>query len=260
MTSGGAEVRDRSAFVVLAGGDSRRMGRDKAFLRVEGREMLERLLAVGRSACAGCVLAGGDPAPHAAALRRYGWEATGPASASGPRGFRRGDAALRLVTDRRPGLGPVAGLEAGLAAADAPLCFVAACDLPFLPVPVVTALLGELDALRDAAGGAPGDPPGRAVVPVADGRRQPLAAAYTAGCAAAARRCVEEGELSMDRLLGRLAAVRTVEAADVLPGGAPEPGGGPERWFANVNRPEDLRAARDSAPTPGAGTEEGAGP
>lgn len=240
---GGAGV-DGSTFVVLAGGDSRRMGRPKAFLDVGGREMLDRVLEVGRSACAEVVLvAGEDPAPVTDALLRYGWEEDG--SGGGPAGpgarFRSGDVALRLVRDRRPGLGPVAGLAAGLAAARGPSCFAAACDLPLLAPPLVDDLLSRLDALRTGRHAA--RDPGLAVVPLARGRRQPLAAAYTSAAAIAARRCMEAGALSMDDFLARLDEVREVAAGD-LDASLPGAGHDPERLLLNVNRPEELRAAR----------------
>lgn len=265
---GDRALRDRSTFVLLSGGESSRMGRDKAFLPVEGREMLDRLLKVGRSTCSGCVVVVDDVERYAEALARYGWdEETAPGAQSAPdasacgeerpaearrpagdappagppteRRFRRRDTPLRLVTDRHPGLGPVAGLEVGLGLAPGPLCFVAACDLPFLEPVVVRALLRELDAFRsEGTGGA--RPDARAVVPVVESRRQPLAAAYTAAAAPAARRCVADGELRMDDLLGRL-EVRTVSADDVVPAGT---GGSGRRPFTNVNRPEDLRDAR----------------
>lgn len=260
-------LRDRSTFVLLSGGESRRMGRDKAFLPVQGREMLDRLLETGRSACSGCVVVANDLARYADAVSRYGWEEQPPteraaateadppegdpshgADPDAERRFSRGGTPLRLVTDRHPGLGPVAGLEAGLAAAPGPLCFAAACDLPFLEDVVVRALLRELEGFRPG-----GDPSGRAVVPVVDGRRQPLAAAYTAAAAPTARRCVEAGELRMDDLLGRL-EVRTVLAGDVVPAGT----GSWRRPFTNVNRPEDLRAARRTARNGDHGSRRGA--
>jgi molybdopterin-guanine dinucleotide biosynthesis protein A len=234
----GADLRGRSTFVLLSGGESSRMGRDKAFLPVEGREMLDRLLEVGRSVCSGCVVVADDLPTYAGALVRYGWEASAP-TGDGPRRFRRAGTPLRLATDRHPGLGPVAGLEVGLDLAPGPLCFVAACDLPFLEPVVVRALLRELDAFR-SEGQAGGRPDARAVVPVVEGRRQTLAAAYTAAAAPAARRCVEDGELRVADLLARL-EVRTVFADDVVPAGT---GGSWRRPFTNVNRPEDLQDAR----------------
>lgn len=219
------------------------MGRDKAFVQVGGREMLDRLLEVGRSVSRDCLLVVNDPDPYREAARRYGWEARS-APAGGQGRFRRRGASLRLVTDRHPGLGPVAGLEAGLGAAERALCFVSACDLPFLGADVVTALLRELEAHRAEAA----DPDRCAVVPVAGGRRQPLAAAYARGAARAAARCVEARELRMDDLLGRL-DVRTLPAEELPRGDAAE-GGGP---FANVNSPEELRDARRRAGSAGGG-------
>lgn len=239
MTPDGGGLRDRSTFVALAGGGSRRMGRPKAFLEVGGRGLLDRVLEAGRWACSELVLVvGTDPGPFAEALRRSGWA---PAEGGPETRFRREDAGLRLLRDRRPGLGPVAGLEVGLRAAGRPLCFAAACDLPFLDGAVVSALLERLDGSGAAGPGA-----ARATVPVAGGRRQPLAAAYTVGCAAAARRCVEAGTLSMDDFLARLDEVREVPAAELALASA-GPGTDPERVFLNVNRPEDLRTARRAA-------------
>lgn len=247
------------------------MGRDKAFVTVGGRPMLERLLEVGRSACSGCVLVADDPPRYAGALVRWGWEDAAPrASGRPPRGpagggdrpdagedppaehrFLRAGTPLRLTTDRRPGLGPVAGLEAGLGAAAGPLCFVAACDLPFLDAPVVRALLGELDDFV-GDGASPGRGPGSAVVPVAGGAPQPLAAAYSSTAAGAAARCLDEGARRMDDLLRRL-EVRTVAAEELGEGADARPAAASERPFTNVNRTEDLAAARREAASDGDG-------
>lgn len=240
MTGGGGALRRRSSFVALAGGGSRRMGRPKAFLEVAGRGILDRVLEAGRSACAELVVVvGAEPGPFAEALRRRGWK---PAGGGPGTRFRRGDDGLRLLRDRRPGLGPVAGLEVGLSAAARPLCFASACDLPFLDGTVVSTLLGRLDAVGGGSGAEEADAR-RAVVPVAGGRRQPLAAAYTSGCAAAARRCLQAGKRSMDDFLAELDEVREVPAGELV-GEHPGSGADPERVFLNVNRPEELRAAR----------------
>ncbi len=69
-----------------------------------------------------------------------------------------------VVTDRVDGFaGPLAGLEAGLAAADAPLLATAPCDSPFLP----TDLVARLAAARST------DDADAAVVSI-DGRWQPV--------------------------------------------------------------------------------------
>lgn len=217
-------MADRAAFVVLTGGESRRMGRDKAFLEVGGREMLHRLVEVGTEATSRVVVAGRDPDRLARALARYGRAPDGDS--------------LLLATDRRPGAGPLAGLEAGLRAAGTGRCFVAACDVPLLGPEVVRALLAELRELE----GAPAEGP-LAAVPRLAGRPQPLAAAYSAGAAGAARACLERGERSMSVLLDRL-EVRWVPA-DRLEAACGAPGGAARRWFLNVNRPGELERARE---------------
>lgn len=82
----------RASGLVLCGGASRRMGADKALLALGERTLLERAIA--------CL------APHASPVRL----ACGERERYGALGFE-------LVCDRRASAGPLAGLEAGLAAA-----------------------------------------------------------------------------------------------------------------------------------------------
>lgn len=92
--------------VVLAGGYSTRMGRDKARLRVSGEPLWQRQ---------GRVLATAGAAPVRFALRAR---------------QRKFTARLEVVRDTRPDIGPIAGLHAALAAAETPWLAVAAVDLP----------------------------------------------------------------------------------------------------------------------------------
>lgn len=107
---------------VLAGGASRRMGRTKALVAVEGEPMAARVASAASAAgCDPVVLVGGDPRELA------------------PLG-------LRVVADLAPGEGPVGGVVTALVEAErlgARSVFVAACDLPWLTSAVVTALLGS---------------------------------------------------------------------------------------------------------------------
>lgn len=95
---------------------------------------------------------------------------------------------VRWTRETPPGGGPVAALAAGLALVGAEVTVLLAADLPFLDPATVSALVIALDT----------DPAAEAVLLVdADGRDQPLAAAY------------------------RTAALRTALAALPSPGGAP---------------------------------------
>ncbi|MFJ4629398.1 NTP transferase domain-containing protein [Streptomyces sp. NPDC088847] len=129
--------------VVLAGGAARRLGgADKPGLRVGGRALLDRVLAACADADTTVVVA--DPRPTARPVR---WAREEP-----------------------PGAGPVAALDAGLRHTTADAVVVLSADLPFLEAATVRRLL---TALR--ASGAEG-----ALLTDADGRDQPLVAAYLA--------------------------------------------------------------------------------
>jgi molybdopterin-guanine dinucleotide biosynthesis protein A len=113
--------------LVLAGGASRRMGTDKRWVPIEGRPMLLRTL----DRLAGCpVLLVIDPRdPPGVEL---------PAN-------------VRVIPDSRPGEGPLAALEAGLAALDErpaavtdPIVVVIAGDMPWVEPPVLRLLAQRL--------------------------------------------------------------------------------------------------------------------
>jgi len=92
--------------VILAGGESSRMGRDKAFLEIGGQTLLARQIRVVREAGADEVFISGRVNAEYAA---YG---------------------CRVLLDQFPGAGPLAGIERALAAAAAPLLLVLAVDVP----------------------------------------------------------------------------------------------------------------------------------
>ena len=124
------------------------MGADKAFVAVAGVPMVVR--AIGALETAGAepaVVVGGD----------------------GPRLRRLG---LSHIPDRCPGQGPLGGIITALAALDAPLVMILACDLTG-PSPAAVA-----PVIHQAGAAAGAD----VVVPVVDGRRQWLHAAWRSAC------------------------------------------------------------------------------
>jgi molybdenum cofactor guanylyltransferase len=126
--------------VILAGGKSRRMGRDKTVLAVGGKTLVERVAEALDGRCEEVILAGGQETPPG----------------------------IRAVPDERSGEGPLAGMESGLSAARLPLVFFAAGDMPFLSTGLVDHLLGVLQE-RGAL----------AAIPDEGGRIHPLCAAYS---------------------------------------------------------------------------------
>src|SRR5437899_11335341 len=100
------KIRQTCALVVLAGGRSSRMGRPKAWLPFHGQPMLARVL------------------DRLAPLFEEQVVVRAP-------GQELPDVEARFVADEQPGLGPVAGLAAGLAAVTRPPPCAASCAPPF---------------------------------------------------------------------------------------------------------------------------------
>ncbi|GLW49216.1 molybdenum cofactor guanylyltransferase [Streptomyces sp. NBRC 14336] len=141
--------------VVLAGGAARRLGGvDKPGVGVGGRSLLERVLAACAGARTTVVVADPRPVPRPVIWAR----------------------------EEPPGGGPLAALGAGLAATTADHLVLLSADLPFLDTATVRRLLAELGS---------GDTDG-ALVTDADGRDQPLVAAYRAPALRAALAALTE--------------------------------------------------------------------
>ena len=148
--------------VALAGGASRRMGRDKAGLRLGGRTLLESAVIRLAEVCAEVLVAD----------RGRG---SMPAGLAEP---------ILAVADGH-GHGPAAGILGAAAARPERPLLVLACDLPRIP----SALLAALAA-------APGD----AVIPIRGGRLEPLCALYRPPALAALAAQVERGVDAVHRL------------------------------------------------------------
>jgi len=181
---------------VLCGGRSRRFGADKALHVVGGRTLLERTL-----------------------------DSLAPVSERLLVGRAYPVDGARFVPDRRPGQGPLGGLETALQAASRPWLALAACDLPCLR-PAFWRLLC-----------AHAGEEGAVVVRGPQGRLEPLAALYHRALLTDVSARLDEGLLDMQGLLRAVPAVvlehATVEAAC---GAA---------VLRNVNRPGDLQGGAD---------------
>lgn len=182
--------------VVLTGGASSRMGRDKALLLVDGVPLAVRVATALRAAGASEVVAVGGDAPALAAV------------------------GLATVPDRWPGEGPLGGLLTGMAAAREPIVVTAACDLPSLDPRVVDRLVGAL-AASDSVDAL-------AAVPVVEGiaqthlvavraaARQPLEEAFAAGERAPRRALTVVGLVHLDLGPTEASSLHDVDRPDDL--------------------------------------------
>jgi molybdopterin-guanine dinucleotide biosynthesis protein A len=179
------------------------MGRPKAWLPFDGVPLLVRIVERLRAAFDEVLIvgAGGRELP---------------------------DAGAPVVRDRRPGRGPLAGLEAALSATGAPRVLAVSCDAPFLQ----PSLLRRLASLAEGHTGA---------VPRREGRLHPLLAVYSRDLLPHVSRLLDEGRLRPVFLLEEAGArvVEEEELRDADPHGLS---------FVNLNTPEDYEAAVARAP------------
>lgn len=162
--------------IILAGGDSQRMGSDKANLLLGGQTLLQRVIGTMQQLF-----------PHAIVSVRQ----------------PRPEIDLPQVCDDRLYAGPLAGLAAGLGQVTTPWAFVVACDMPYLE-PAMVELLADYRADYQA------------VVPVVQGHPQPLAAFYSAGCRdTLGAHLAGGGKNSLRAVLEQL-RVRYVDEAELL--------------------------------------------
>jgi molybdenum cofactor guanylyltransferase len=189
-------MRRGTSLVILAGGLSRRMGRDKAALPVGDGTMIEHLVRRLAPMVDETIIAGGSGRPDLNGVR--------------------------LVEDRYPRHGPLAGMHAGLSAARFPYAFVVACDLPDVE-PALLALLRGLAADYEA------------VVPRIDGRAEGACALYQRGLASRIEASLQAGERSIKTVL----AASRVRYLDLDELNAVDP---QLRSFRNINTVADYRA------------------
>ena len=166
--------------IVLAGGLSRRLGRDKAVEPFEGEPLIARVINRLSQVTDETVVVVNEPARVS--------QLPLPASA-------------RPAVDLYPGGGSLGGIFTGLSAANNPWALVVSCDMPFIN----PELLRKIVALRAGYD---------AVVPVLDGRSEPTHAAYSKVCLPHMERRLENDDLKIDRFFQEV-QVRFMPQLDV---------------------------------------------
>jgi molybdopterin-guanine dinucleotide biosynthesis protein A len=168
--------------IVLAGGRSRRFGRDKLAEPVAGGTLLDRAIAAVGAVAREVVVVGPATGPRELPARRR--------------------VPVRSIADDEAFPGPLVAVAGGLEVAAEPLALIVGGDMPTLAQPVLEALLRPLaaDAGIDA------------VCLAYRGRRQPLPMAVRVGAAtAAARRLIGAGERRLLTLTESLPARELAE-------------------------------------------------
>src|SRR5512142_7490 len=131
------------AGIVLAGGENRRMGADKAFLKLAGVPMIEHVMRSLKAVCRDIIIVTNSPQLYKA----Y---------------------SVSVVTDAFNLHGPLTGIYSGLLKSADEYNVVVACDMPFLN-PRLLSYMGSLAGGYDI------------VVPAVGGMLEPLHAVYRKG-------------------------------------------------------------------------------
>jgi molybdenum cofactor guanylyltransferase len=154
--------------VLLAGGESRRMGKDKATLQFRGRPLWQIQFELLRKL---------QPSEIFISAR------TDPT-------WRPED--VRFVADIPPSRGPLSGLAASLAQMHTTHLLALAIDMPFMSESYLRYLCDQIEA-------------GIGVVPKIDNRSEPLAAIYPQEAAGEVRAALSGTDYSLQTLTSRLA-------------------------------------------------------
>jgi len=193
-----------------AGGQSARMGRDKALVNLGGHPMITWVLDAVRGLGDEVIVTTNRPADYT---------------------FLQG---VRLVEDADPGAGALSGLRTALAATSHEWVLLLACDMPFVRPGLLEHLI-EKTAI-------PPHTQGRNEIDVIitrwEGRLQPFPAVYHRRCLDAVDAALGRGEMSMGAFRDEVnvhvvseAEIRQVDTEGLS--------------FTNINTPEQLDGAED---------------
>lgn len=186
--------------IILAGGSSSRLGRDKSFIDIGGLRLIDRVILRLSAVADTLIIVANDTDKYSSYADR-----------------------AVIAKDIVPGLGPLAGLQAGLTVSSDDINLIVSCDAPFLRQPVLSYLvnnIGDADAL----------------VPRWDGHVHTVLAVYRKSCLPAITAALSEKRLRLDSFFNDV-IVEYVEESVLY---ALDPLGAS---FFNVNTKADLSTA-----------------
>jgi molybdopterin-guanine dinucleotide biosynthesis protein A len=130
--------------VILAGGQSSRMGSNKALLPYRGSRFIVAIYRQLAALCDDMLVVTNSPEQYS---------------------FLN----CRMVGDIHPGMGALAGLHSGLAGSRTPHIFAVACDMPYLNDTLIRALIAQRHR-------------GDVIIPESENGLEPLHAVYSKSC------------------------------------------------------------------------------
>lgn len=187
--------------IILAGGKSSRMGTNKALLRIDGKSVIEHVVAELDSIVNNIIIVTNSFEDYA---------------------FLN----LPMVEDEWKGMGPLAGIHAGLSATKTEQNLLVACDMPFISAQLGSVLLGQLAEYQVA-------------VPKIADKIHPLFAAYRKEVKEEAKAALEQKQLRI-RGMFRNIHVKIMDEKELNDYGIKLS----ESDLFNMNHPEEYEQAK----------------
>ncbi|MGQ9645264.1 MAG: molybdenum cofactor guanylyltransferase [Thermodesulfobacteriota bacterium] len=145
--------------IILSGGKSSRMGKNKAFIEIDGAPIIQRIYDLFKTLFPEILIITNE-----AEL------------------FQTIEA--KIYTDLVPDQGVLGGLYTGIFYANNPHAFCVACDMPFLKGPLIRYLIEKIDDYE-------------VVVPKTRDGLQPLHAIYSKSCLGPIKKIMDQGKLKI---------------------------------------------------------------
>jgi molybdopterin-guanine dinucleotide biosynthesis protein A len=170
----------RFSAALLAGGRSRRMGRDKAFIEIGGVPLWQRQLQILQKLAPAEIFISGPARPE--------WISSG----------------ATIVSDSTDDVGPIGGLIAVLQCCRTSHVVVLAVDLPQMTSDYLRDLLA---VCSETAG----------VIPTRANQFEPLIAVYPVAAIDVANECIHQGDYSLQKVAARCASQGLLKAKPITP-------------------------------------------
>jgi len=169
-------ISEKCSGVILAGGMSTRFnGRDKAKIEINGKRILDHILAVHSEIFSEIILVTNTPQAY------LDWN-------------------MLMVTDLFPVRSSLTGIHAGLFYASRPYVFVSACDAPFIKQELVHLLVSQARPGADA------------VMPETSKGLEPLCAVYSKACLKNVEAHIRQEKLKIQQVFHKSRINRISEA------------------------------------------------
>lgn len=152
--------------IILAGGKSTRMGQNKALLPIGNDTEIAHLVKLAKKITKHIIVVTNEFQSFTTLN-------------------------VKLVADLRKNMGPLAGIEAGLTATTTDLNLILACDMPFINVEIALEIMKYAESYD-------------AVIPMINGQRHPLFAAYHKNCLPHVIKTLDEQDRKIVFLLDKL--------------------------------------------------------